>query len=440
MSRTLYDFIGIGIGPFNLGLACLSEPLEDLNGLFLDRAEGFEWHPGMMLDNATLQTPFLADLVTLADPTSRFSFLNYVKSIGRIYNFYIKEDFFLMRREYNQYCQWVIGQLDSLRFNHLVQRVQYLEDEGCYQVLGVHTRSGQRFEFYTRRLVLGTGTTPYLPACCEPVAEQVIHSGSYLQHKADLQQKRSITLVGSGQSAAEIYYDLLQGLERHGYQLNWITRSPRFFPLEYSKLTLEMTSPEYIDYFHSLPQPTRERLIGSQKSLYKGINSQLINAIYDELYNQSLKDPLPTQLLTNAELRGCRRSADGDLELEFFQHELQQGYSHHCQALVMASGYQYRLPSFLKPVADRIVWQEAERFAVARNYSIDRNGREIFVQNAGLADHGLVTPDLGMGCYRNAYILRDICGYAPYPVEERIAFQQFSLPSQPLPRGMVTAR
>ena len=82
----------------------------------------------------------------------------------------------------------------------------------------------------------------------------------------------------------------------------------------------------------------------------------------------------------------------------------------------MASGYQYRLPRFIQPIAERIVWQAPERFAVARNYSIDRNGGEVFVQNAGLADHGLVTPDLGMGCYRNACILREICG-REYAVE-----------------------
>ncbi|MCC8343568.1 SidA/IucD/PvdA family monooxygenase [Pseudomonas stutzeri] len=436
----IYDFIGIGIGPFNLGLACLAEPIDGLDCLFLDRAEGFNWHPGMMLDSATLQTPFMADLVTLADPTSRFSFLNYAKQIGRLYAFYIKEDFFLMRREYNQYCQWVVEQLDSLRFGHFVQHVDYLDERRCYRVRGVHARSGEGFEFLTRRLVLGTGTTPYLPSCCEGVADHVSHSGNYLQDKPRLQGKRSITVVGSGQSAAEIYYDLLQEIDRHDYQLNWITRAPRFFPLEYTKLTLEMTSPEYIDYFHSLPRSTREKLIDSQKGLYKGINGTLINAIYDELYNQSLKGEVPTQLLTNAELRRCQRLADGALELEFFQHELQQSYRHRCEALVMASGYQYRLPRFIQPIAERIVWQAPERFAVARNYSIDRNGGEVFVQNAGLADHGLVTPDLGMGCYRNACILREICGHEHYAVETKIAFQQFSLPQPLTPQGAVAAR
>ncbi|MGQ4413486.1 SidA/IucD/PvdA family monooxygenase, partial [[Kitasatospora] papulosa] len=72
-----YDFIGIGLGPFNLGLACLTEPIEELSGLFLESKPDFEWHSGMFLEGAHLQTPFMSDLVTMADPTSPYSFLNY---------------------------------------------------------------------------------------------------------------------------------------------------------------------------------------------------------------------------------------------------------------------------------------------------------------------------------------------------------------------------
>ncbi len=113
MSDNTLDFIAIGLGPFNLSLACLAEPLDDLSGLVLDENPQFDWHPGMMLENARLQTPFLSDLVTLADPTSPYSFLNYLKAQGRIYSFYIRESFFLLRREYNQYCQWAASQSAS---------------------------------------------------------------------------------------------------------------------------------------------------------------------------------------------------------------------------------------------------------------------------------------------------------------------------------------
>jgi lysine N6-hydroxylase len=71
-----HDFVAIGLGPYNLGLACLTEPIDGLDGVFLESKSDFDWHPGMLLDFATLQTPFMADLVTLADPTSPYSFLN----------------------------------------------------------------------------------------------------------------------------------------------------------------------------------------------------------------------------------------------------------------------------------------------------------------------------------------------------------------------------
>ncbi len=62
-----------------------------------------------------------------------------------------------------------------------------------------------------------------------------------------------------------------------------------------------------------------------------------------------------------------------------------------------------------------------------RNYSIDVTGQGIYVQNAELHTHGFVTPDLGMAAYRNSYLIREMLGREPYPVEKAIAFQEFGL-------------
>ncbi len=191
----------------------------------------------MFLDGAHLQTPFMSDLVTLADPTSPYSFLNYLKEKGRLYPFYIRENFYPLRVEYDDYCRWAAGKLTNVRFSTTVSEVTYEDEDEVYVV---HTEAGD--EFRARHLVLGTGTPPYLPEAVAGLGGDFIHNSRYVQHKAELQAKESITLVGSGQSAAEIYYDLLSEIDVHGYELNWVTRSPRFFPLEYTKLTLEMTS------------------------------------------------------------------------------------------------------------------------------------------------------------------------------------------------------
>lgn len=433
-TENTFDFIAIGVGPFNLGLACLTDTLPDVNSLFIEQRSGFDWHPGMMLESAHLQTPFMSDLVTLADPTHPLSFLNYIKQQGRLYSFYIREDFFLMRSEYNQYCQWATQQVSNIRFNTRVEKVEYNEQTGLYQVQTVGTGngeigSGDTQTFYTPKLVLGTGPGPYKPEFCQDLNGYNVHSAEYLFNKKELQQKKSITIVGSGQSAAEIYYDLLQEIDQYGYELNWITRSPRFFPLEYSKLTLEMTSPEYVDYFYSLPAEKRDELVSKQKHLYKGINASLINDIYDLLYVKRLSSDFSTNLLTNSTMLSAEDSADNNIRLFFRQDEQQQDYALETEALVLSTGYMYRLPSFLEPISSRIQWDGKGRFDVNRNYSVDAQGGEIFIQNAELHTHGFVTPDLGMACYRNSYILREITGFEYYPIEERIAFQQFPAPA-----------
>jgi lysine N6-hydroxylase len=430
-TRHVHDFAAIGVGPFNLGLAALSEPVDGLDGVFLERRESFDWHPGMMLEPAHLQVPFMADLVTLADPTSPYSFLNFLKQTGRLYRFYIRENFYPLRAEYNQYCQWAAGQLESVRFGTDVREISY--DDGVYR-LALDGPAGPEV-LHARRLVLGTGTSPYLPAACDGIVDAgglVLHNAEYLLRKAELQKQRSITIVGSGQSAAEIYYELLQEIDVHGYRLDWVTRSGRFFPLEYTKLTLEMTSPEYVDYFHALPQEQRDGLVKSQKNLYKGINSELIDAIYDLLYAKSLSGMVDTRLLTHSALTGAAWDpATGSHTLQLRHEEQGADYSLDTGAVVLATGYGYREPEFLAGVQDRIARDSLGRFAVGRNYSTGVEPGEIFVQNAELHTHGFVTPDLGMAAYRNSCILREITGREVYPVEQSIAFQQFGTPPEP---------
>lgn len=63
---------------------------------------------------------------------------------------------------------------------------------------------------------------------------------------------------------------------------------------------------------------------------------------------------------------------------------------------------------------------------MARNYSIDTTGRGIFLQNSGVHTHSITSPDLGMGAYRNAYIIGELLGREYYPVEKSVTFQEFA--------------
>lgn len=414
----MHDFVAIGLGPFNLGLAALTDPIDDLDGVFLESRPDFAWHPGMMLDGATVQTPFLADLVTLADPTSPHSFLAYLKSVGRLYPFYIRENFHPLRAEFDDYCRWAAARIPSITFDRAVEEVTH---DGEAYVVRSRDRSGTGHEHRGRRLVLGTGTPPWVPEPCRGL--EALHNAHYRGNRDALLEQDSITVVGSGQSAAEVYRDLLGEIDR-GFTLNWVTRSGRFFPLEYTKLTLEMTSPDYLDYFHALPAPARDRLVGEQKNLYKGISADVIDGIFDLLYEKSLRGPVRTRLLTGTALTGVTRDGAG-YALELHHAEQDRTSALDTRGLVLATGYRYEVPAFLDPVRDRIAWDDRGRFAVARNYSIDTRGTDIFVQNAELHTHGFVAPDLGMAAYRNSSIIRELLGREHYAIEKSIAFQEF---------------
>jgi lysine N6-hydroxylase len=424
----VYNLIGIGIGPFNLGLAALLHPVEDVSAVFFDQSEGFDWHPGLMLQSATLQTPFMGtDLVTMADPTSWFSFLNFLKQTGRLYPFFIRESYYMLRREYNLYCQWAIKQLPSCRFSHKVSRLAY--KDGLYEVTVQNTKTGDVTTWYAEKLVLGTGTQPYTPSFVNrEQLPDVIHTSAYLPNKADILEKGDVTIIGSGQSAAEIFYELLPETA-NGLQLNWFTRADRFFPMEYSKLTLELTSPEYVDYFYEMPPERRRKILAAQNTLFKGINYDLINEIFDTMYEMSVGGKkLNVQLNTNSELTDITPGIGNDAYTLHFNHVQQQRrFSLDTKSVILATGYKYNEPAIVSGIEERIRRTPDNLMDVHRNYTIDVQNSEIFVQNAELHTHGFVTPDLGMGAYRNSHIINAIAGREVYKIEERIAYQDFGV-------------
>ncbi|HEY0175153.1 MAG TPA: SidA/IucD/PvdA family monooxygenase, partial [Pedobacter sp.] len=195
-TQKIYSVIGIGIGPFNLGLAALIEPVEELSSLFFDQSAGFDWHPGLMLENVTLQVPFLADLVTMADPTNKYSFLNFMKQSGRLYKFFIRENFYILRKEYNAYCKWVVSQLPNCRFSTKVVSVTHAD--GLYAVTVLDNRTAMTSTYYAEKLSLGTGTQPDVPAFIQKnTSANLIHASQYLTFKPEILKQSSVTIIGS---------------------------------------------------------------------------------------------------------------------------------------------------------------------------------------------------------------------------------------------------
>ena len=278
-----------------------------------------------------------------------------------------------------------------------------------------------------KHLVIGVGTIPYIPECATGIKHPLVfHSADYLKYKDNLLNKMSVSIIGSGQSAAEVFYDLLAD-STGSMKVKWFTRSERFFPMEYSKLSLEMTSPDYIDHFYGLPCEQKGITISKQDMLFKGINFSLINAIYDRLYEQQFEPGfIQPGLYTNCELHAVKL-IDDRIKLGFLHTELEESFSMCTDAVILATGYHNHLPFVVESAEGVLKWDSKNRFTIKRNYTINMN-EDIFVQNMDLHSHGFTSPDLGMGPHRNATILNAILGYEYFEMESNIAFQTFGIP------------
>ena len=434
-----YDLVGVGIGPFNLALAALAEPCEGLSCLFLDENPRFSWHPGMMVPGATLQVPVLADLVSLVDPTSRNSYLAWLRDQGRLFGFYFSEAWHVPRAEYDAYCRSVAERLASCSFGSRVTSVRPAVLPGGHDGFAVDygTADGPR-TVLAANVALGIGTEPVVPgalrALCEEGAALVAHSAHYLDRTDWIRAADDVTVLGSGQSGAEIVLDLLRDWHQPGRRLRWLTRSAAFEPMEYSKIGLEHFTPDYADYFHALPEAVRDQLLSTQGRLYKAVSDETLTEIRAELDRRAFPDgPESTgvTLLPGIEAVGGRMielPGSEELDLEFVHARTQTACVIRTQRLVLATGYAQRPTRLLGPLDALIRRDSRGRTLIGRDHRVrlEGTGAGLYVQNAELHTHGVGAPDLGLGAYRAAAILNSVAGRELYRLPGRTAHTSFS--------------
>lgn len=422
-TEIIYDVGAIGIGPFNLGLAALCHPIKGLKTIFFEQKQKFCWHEGMLIPGTTLQVPYLADLVTLADPSNPFTYLNFLRHHNRLLQFGIRDAQYITRLEYNRYCQWVCNQLENLQFGYTVTDIAYIKDKNCFKIICKDANNAP-YIFSAYKLVIGTGTKPFVPQQANDyMAGNLFHSSEYLFHKKEVEQAGTVTVVGSGQSAAEIFYDLL--CHHPSKSLNWITQSDRLYAMEDHKMVFEMTSPDYINYFYGLGQTQKDHVLSHQHNLYKGVNHNLLNNIYDKLYELHFELELATPFIqTSTALKKIQKAGSQSFCLHLHHHRQNITHVLRSDCVILATGYSNEPQAFLKNIRHRIRWLPGNRYNVNPDYSID-DDHTIFVQNAEMHTHGFNAPDLGMGPYRNAVIINSILKKKQYPTDSNAVFQRF---------------
>ncbi|MEU2717670.1 SidA/IucD/PvdA family monooxygenase [Streptomyces sp. NPDC007205] len=154
-----YDLIGVGIDSFNASLAALAEPLSDLRVLFLEAKSRLAWNVGLRTEEVRACIPLLGDLVTLVDPTSRWSFVSYLRANNLLFPFLSLRRTHISRQEYEHYCRWVVGSLPPCVFGRSVQSVRWDAEDRLFHVEHMDS-CGRKTVERAANVVLGAGAAP----------------------------------------------------------------------------------------------------------------------------------------------------------------------------------------------------------------------------------------------------------------------------------------
>jgi lysine N6-hydroxylase len=428
----MFDCIGIGIGPYNLSLAALMDEKTELKVKFFDKTPEFQWHPGMLINLTDLQVPFIADLVTFANPQSKYSYLNYLHTHNRLYKFFFFHKFEMPRQEYNDYARWVVKQLPHCQFHSEVIGV---EDKGDHYGVIVDNRLTDEREVYrAKHVVMGTGSKPLILGGMDGLpSKDVHHTSRYLFHKDSTMESSSITIIGSGQSAAEVFYDLLKEQRDHPYKLTWLTRSEGILQLESSKLGQEFFAPDYVDYFHGLSFEKRLNALKTLDQLRNGIDMDTLNNIYNILYNHSVSENAPDIVIQPLTEVNKIRQEENQYVLSCHQWQEDKEFSYLSGKVILATGYVPNIPAwFDEELGDKIVWEDEKRFKVSRDYKLVFKDEAVrshhFYTLTNLEhSHGAGATNLGLAVDRNIAIINDITGEEVYKAQRNTIFSQFSM-------------
>jgi L-ornithine N5-monooxygenase len=431
MPPSPYDVLGIGFGPANVALAIALD--EDpaalgaggLSHLFLEAKPTQVWHPGLLLEGSKIQITVLKDLVTPANPQSRFSFLCYLQERGRLFEFLNLRDLFPTRQEFNDYFCWVSEQLgENVRYGQQVESVLPVDpDRGPVELLAVRTRdraTGRTEEHLTRNLVVATGGVPKLPAGIrlEPNG-RAFHAHEFMPRMrrdfADTQRPWRFVVIGSGQTGAELFDYLMQRYPNA--DITAAIRRYAFKPVDESDFTNEIFFPQNVDLYYNLPDAKRAAFLETLKDVnYAVVDHPLIRRIYRNLYDERVEGRNRARVLPFQELERLEERP-GSAVAHFRNVMSDETLALEADAVIVASGYErpkrHPLLAALEPFLEP---GPQGGFRMERDYAIaTRPGfaPRVYLQGDCEESHGISETVLSLVAIRAQDILASLHRHSP---------------------------
>lgn len=410
-----FDLIGIGIGPFNLSLAALLEKVPTVRARFFDRKAGFDWHPELMFADSTMQTTYLKDLVTPVDPTSPYSFLNYLVENRLFYQFIHTQRLSISRREFEQYCQWVSRKLEhKLNFNCEVRGIRFAGDEFIAETAGG--------EFRSTNICVATGLMPRIPEFAKPfLGSDFMHAKSPGLMDLNFEGK-SVAIIGGGQTGIEIFRNALHDKWGRAREIQIITRRKNLEPLDETAFTNEYFTPNYVNRFWDLKPEKKAEIVAGQKLASDGNTPSYLLDLYRDLYRLKYveRDQRNLRILACRKLMDVVRDGKGyRLKVENTFRECQEEFK--ADIVILSTGFETVIPKALEPLLPRIQLDNEGRFQFKKSYAIKWDGPEanrIYAMNFSRHNHGIIDPQTSLMAWRSAVIINDLTRSEVYTTNE----------------------
>lgn len=417
-----YDLIGIGFGPANLSVAIALEEANvqghDLKCCFIERKPKFEWHGDMLLDGTRMQISFLKDLVTLRNPASSYSFVNYLHQHDRLNAFINMSTFQPTRVEFNDYLQWAAKRLSTdVHYGQEVISIEpaELSDDGTQWVcITSKNERGRTTQRLAKNIIVAVGGTPKLPSEFPELdvlqkTPSITHSSRYKGWRNEFVKtldKPRIGIIGAGQSAAEIFVDLV-GHHPDG-EIEIINRERSIHPADDSPFVNEIFDPDFTCEVYQSNEKTRQQLCQRfQGTNYAVVDMPEIDSIYETLYVQRITGKNNHKHRAFHNIESAVKDDQDQWTLSMRNGVNGEHITCEYDAIILATGYHYhRHFELLEPIESWLAGRPVER-----NYRLptkDNCSLNIYLQGCNEPSHGLSDTLLSVISIRAKEIVDDL--------------------------------
>lgn len=256
----------------------------------------------------------MKDLATMRDPTSSYSFLNFLHTQGRLMQYINREEKVPSRREWSAYLAWAAQRMDSyVKYSRTVSDIQPVERNGkvvYLKVLSKNTITGELETVYARNVTTAVGGSANVPDAFKPMytwspsrpddVSRVVHASSFLPQMERLEKVLQrlqldrpsaplrLAVIGGGQSSAEMLCYLRDRFPEA--DLDMILRASALVPSDDSPFvnSAAFDPSSVTTFWESSARARRAQLDEFKRTNYSVVRNDLLSQVYEMVYDQEI--------------------------------------------------------------------------------------------------------------------------------------------------------